>query len=823
MSSEFIKEFWKGHKEKKSTAYTEMVSPLGNRYFFVATSPFVNNKFVTSFFDITERKQAEEALRTSEEKFRSLLDSQEGNIMVLDFDGVHHYVNQAGIVSLTDSGAPQDIIGKRLHDLYPAHIADWQLEQIRRVITTGQGMYGDFQSIVDDQTSWWHLNLQPIRNASGQVVQVMVNSHDITKRKQADEALRASEENYRFLANNVPDIIYSLNGEGNIVTVNSPAFERYGYTEQDAKGKPFLDFIHPEDREIVIGSFLKALEEQRKFTHGLQFRIVAGNGVSYWFELNSQAHFDNQGGYAGEEGVLRDITARKQVEDALRESEDKLKTIIETSPDGIGISTLDGTVQFVTAKLVSALGYASAVELIGRNTMEFVDPSYQEKIRHLVNELLNGHLTGPAECLMVRKDGSHFYCEVNANILRDVEKNPIGILFVERDITARKQAEEENKKIARHYQVLIEKAPVGIILLNAEGNFKFASPSAKKIFGYQIADEVTGSPAEHTHPEDLPLVLSELSRMLVDRSYVPTLQYRYADKNGNWIWVESTFSNLLADPGVESIVINFRDITERKQAEQEIQQLNTELEQRVEERTQELREVQEKLVSQEKLAVLGQMASSVGHELRNPLSVIASAVYYLKLVQPNVDEKIKEYLGIIDQEVRTSEKIITDLLDFARVKSVDREAVPVSELIRQTLERFPVPASVNVSLEIPTDLPQAYVDVHQITQVLGNLTVNACQAMISGDVENGRQLSLYSRLQNDMIIITVKDSGAGIAPENIKKIFEPLFTTKAKGIGLGLAVSRKLVEANSGRIEVESEAGKGSSFHVFLPIYKKSK
>jgi signal transduction histidine kinase len=275
-----------------------------------------------------------------------------------------------------------------------------------------------------------------------------------------------------------------------------------------------------------------------------------------------------------------------------------------------------------------------------------------------------------------------------------------------------------------------------------------------------------------------------------------------------------------------------RDITERKLAEEEIRQLNASLEQRVEERTRELREAQEQLVRHEKLAVMGQLAGSVGHELRNPLAVINNAVYFLKLVQPDAGEKIREYLDMIEREIHNAEMIIADLLDFARVPSADREAVSVSDLIHQTLERFPASANVEVTLDIPSDLPRVFVDRRQMIQVLGNLTVNACQAMKAGG-----KLTILSRLEETMddgpltvdgkpssvhrlpsIVISVNDTGVGIPVENIKKLFEPLFTTKAKGIGLGLAVSRKLIEVNGGRIEVQSEAGVGTTFTVWLPV-----
>jgi len=284
-----------------------------------------------------------------------------------------------------------------------------------------------------------------------------------------------------------------------------------------------------------------------------------------------------------------------------------------------------------------------------------------------------------------------------------------------------------------------------------------------------------------------------------------------------------------------SIAGQVAQIVERKQAEEEIRQLNADLEKRVEARTRELRQAQETLVRQEKLAVLGQLAGSVGHELRNPLSIINNAAYYLRMIQPQAEENVKEYLGIIEHETRTADKIITDLLEFSRTKSVDKKAVQVAGLVHQVLERFPPPVEMEVTTHLPEDLPSVDVDPQHLTQVLGNLVVNACQAMAShssatGVAPHGQaagatkagQLTITAAHQGKEVAIEVRDCGVGIPPENLGKLFEPLFTTKPKGIGLGLAVSRKLMEANAGRIEVKSEPGRGSTFTVFLPVHRES-
>jgi signal transduction histidine kinase len=273
---------------------------------------------------------------------------------------------------------------------------------------------------------------------------------------------------------------------------------------------------------------------------------------------------------------------------------------------------------------------------------------------------------------------------------------------------------------------------------------------------------------------------------------------------GKWFYLIEVITILLiAAFAVNLLATNMRrnlekaraEVALRKHMEMEVMQLNAGLEQRVEERTQELQETQEKLLRQEKLAVLGQMAGSVGHELRNPLGVISNSVYYLKMAQPEANEKIKKHLDLIEQQVHTSEKIIGDLLGFARNISVEQQELAVPELVRRVLERFPVPAGMGLTMELPEDLPHVVADPAQMEQVLGNLTTNACQAMQDGGI-----LILSASLRKNEVAIAVKDSGTGITPENMQKLFEPLFTTKATGIGLGLAISKKLAEANGGRI-----------------------
>ena len=249
-------------------------------------------------------------------------------------------------------------------------------------------------------------------------------------------------------------------------------------------------------------------------------------------------------------------------------------------------------------------------------------------------------------------------------------------------------------------------------------------------------------------------------------------------------------------------------------AQKELKNYADKLEDMVALRTEELKEAQEKLLRKEKLSVLGQMAGTLGHELKNPLGVISNAVYFLNMVLAGTDETVKEHLEMISAEVKRADGIVSDLRNFSRVRSAaEREKLFLSSLVSDVLKREKVPKNIDVNIVIPEDLPPLFVDGRQIGQVLLNLITNAWQAM-----PDGGKLSIKAEEKdNNCLSISISDRGCGIPEDRLEKIFEPLFTTKTRGIGLGLAICKKLIEVNGGEIKVTSEEGKGSTFILILP------
>lgn len=236
------------------------------------------------------------------------------------------------------------------------------------------------------------------------------------------------------------------------------------------------------------------------------------------------------------------------------------------------------------------------------------------------------------------------------------------------------------------------------------------------------------------------------------------------------------------------------------------------LEFKVEERTRELKEAQAKLLQSEKLASMGQVAASMGHELRNPLSVIKNSTYYLKM-KIKEDPKLVKHLEILDREIAAAEKIIDDLLTFTHTRELSTTLTDIHRMLEEVLSVADAPSSVLMEKNFDPQLVPFQVDSDQIRRAFINMIRNAFQAM-----DNSGKLKITTRKKEDWAEIEFSDTGKGIAPENLEKLYQPFFTTKAKGIGLGLAVSKKIIDQHKGKIYVSSGLGKGTTFTISLPI-----
>ena len=253
---------------------------------------------------------------------------------------------------------------------------------------------------------------------------------------------------------------------------------------------------------------------------------------------------------------------------------------------------------------------------------------------------------------------------------------------------------------------------------------------------------------------------------------------------------------------------------ELRATEEELRATNEELQTANEE----LRETQEQLVRSERLAAIGQLAGGVGHELRNPLGAIKNAIYYIKgkLAKSELGQKeprVVEFLNIMDDEINASNKIINDLLGFSRVGKPSVSLTRINRVIDDALARVPVPENIKLTKLLDTDLPEVEIDPDQIQQVLVNMILNAVQAM-----PEGGKLTIDAKEKDGLLEVKIADTGCGIPDEAVGKIFDPLFTTKAKGIGLGLAVCKSIIDRHDGNIEVKSKPGKGTTFSIKLPL-----
>jgi len=268
----------------------------------------------------------------------------------------------------------------------------------------------------------------------------------------------------------------------------------------------------------------------------------------------------------------------------------------------------------------------------------------------------------------------------------------------------------------------------------------------------------------------------------------------------------------------ESLKVKTAEIIEAKD---QLERLNRSLENRVEARTRELKSAQEELIKKERLAAMGQMASVVSHEIRNPLAVINNSIYFIKTktnAMPNPDPKIVKHISIIESEIRQANGIIDEILSFARTRELKLKVTHLHSYLEDLLMAYPFPSHIQLEKHYAGENFVVNIDQDEMNQVIRNLIKNAIEVM----PESGKIIIRTESYAENMVRLDIEDTGPGIPKDVLDKLFTPFFTTKARGTGLGLAVVRKVIERHKGKVEISTEVGKGTCFKIYIPIYKEN-
>jgi len=803
-----------------------------NRWYTAAVDPVFNpagglTGAVHVMTDITERKNAEDALRESEQRFRLIAENTGDVIWRLD-TATNRFTYVSPSVKRLRGITPEEAISQRVEaSLTPESYARLSKHVLERLAAFKAG--DESARIMTQEVEQPHKNgsilttevvSTLIMDAKGTITEILGVTRDITARKRAEKALRESEERFRLIAENTGDVIWQLDLATLRFTYVSPSVKRLrGYTPEEVMAQSVEEALTPDSfRRIKEGIAAHMADpESSNELRELRTAIVeqpCRDGTTVVTEVVTTALTDGRGNVTGVLGVTRDITERMRAEREILANQDRLNRA--QAVGHIGSWEYDATTRRMwgSDEACRILGVAPGESDLPADMVESRIPDW-EHVHQAMLDQLGARKAYDVEFVINPLNGTPpRSLRVVAEQVLDNQGQPTRIAGVAEDVTEQRQTAEVLRETQERLHLALESSGVGTWdWLIGEDQYVL-DENARHLFGFD--DESILCKLEHfvsaVHPEDRRRIQAETAQAVKKQSKIDT-EFRvvWPDGTTHDISVRGRIHRNASDRAVRVTGICW-DISARKEVENVLKAYSDRLEQTVQERTQQLRDAQEELVRKGKLAVLGQLAGGVGHELRNPLGIISNAVYFLKLTNVGADEASKEYLNIISSEVYNSQKIISDLLGFARTSHAERSAVALPILVTEVLAQIRPSKDVTVVLDIPEALPMLSVDPGQIKQVLSNLMLNACQAMPGGGT-----LTVSARSGDKRVRVAVTDTGYGMSEEEQSRIFEPLYSTKARGIGLGLSVTKNLVAANDGTIGVGSEPGKGSTFTVVLP------
>ncbi len=788
--------------------------------------PFVNQDGSTAVLemglDITDRKHAEkdlqkyrehleqmvaertEALHESEQRWSTTLTSIGDAVIATDTEGKITFMNPVAeeLTGWTLNEAKQIPI-KQVFNIINEHTRKEVESPVTKVLREGLivGLANHTLLIRKDGTE------VPIDDSGAPIVTedggairgVVLVFRDITERKKNEDAIQRQAA----LIDLSPDAIIVRALDGTINFWSKGAEKLYGWTKKEAIGKSTHALFETKFPE-PLDSIMDKLNVNKKWSGELVHRTKSGKEVtvqSWW-----QAEETTQGKIKSILESNVDLTERKKSEVEIAQAKQRLDAHMDNSPEAVIEFDPEFRVIRWSEQATRVFGWTKE-EILGKSIAEmpWVYADDIGIVQQISTDLLNGKRPRIVSSNRnLRKDGSIVDCEWYNSAIYDANGKLVSILAQVLDVTERKRAEKEIARLASFPTL----NPNPVIEVTVEGKITYINPATKRLFHTL---EVEG--LKHIFFYDWEHVQSAFE----DKS--TNTFGREVKINGHWY-----HQQLYLVPQTKQIRIYAIDIDELKQTEQARARAQEKLEENavmLEEYASQMEELAEQRAQQlqnaERLAAIGQTAGMVGHDIRNPLQAITSDMYIISEEAKDMEdgenkEAIMESIDSVNQNLGYINKIVSDLQDYTRPLKPNLQDANLSELIEGTLLTINVPKGIEVSTNVANNAKPIKADIAYMRRILTNLMTNAVQAM----QEEGK-LTIQATKTKDVTVITVQDTGVGIPDEVKAKMFTPLFTTKSKGQGLGLAVVKRLVEALQGNIVFESVAGKGTKFTVELP------
>jgi PAS domain S-box-containing protein len=643
---------------------------------------------------------------------------------------------------------------------------------------------------------------------------------------------RRNEEQFKDIIKLSNDIITVTDRDGKLVFMNDAAYRLLERKPEDAIGRSFMEYVHPEDRKAYLGK-REELEKLRTDTFIVEHRFIAKSGKAVNVIHTARVLTDKNGALVGTLGIARNITENKRSEESLhkaiaRVKDDKarLESVLSMLDEGISIQSTDYKVLYQNQAHMNIFGGNTGDEHCYRTYMHAdslcpgcpVEEAFKDKTVHRMEKKIS------------IKDEVHFV-EIKASPLMDASGNIVAGIEEVTDITARRSLEEK----LRMFSAAIEEAIVGIQIVDLDGHIVYSNKAIELIYGFSHG-ELTGKHISDLNADREFVMRSIISNVRETGRWSGELMAIHKDGSTFPVWFSASI--VKSEHGRPLMMItSVQDITERKQAEETMKQNHDQLIKLVEERTRELSQANENLLKEiadrgkmeqelikaQKLESLGILAGGIAHDFNNLLASIAGNISLAMLDLDPKNNSYRQLEGAKKASLRAQD-LTLQLLTFSKGGDPVKKTVAIGDLIRE-VTGFAVRGSrIKFFFSIPEGLWFVDIDESQISQVIHNLIINADHAMPKGGTitiscEN-TVVAASSKLplrQGNYVRISIRDHGVGIPREHLSKIFDPYFTTKQKGNGLGLAMAYSIISQHRGLILAESELGKGTTFIIYLP------